>query len=133
MPELEWSLLCEYCLIDAAGKLSMLGIFEQMLTLHVPAFQPMLFVVSRWRSEPQQVFKVETRLWTPTEQVLQTTGEVLVAPSPVGQNLTINQFTSLTFEREGQYLVELLVDGETARYYPWQLTVRPAPGAPASA
>jgi hypothetical protein len=34
----------------------------------------------------------------------------------------------LTFDRVGQYLVELLVDGETARYYPWQLTVRSVPG-----
>ena len=128
MPELEWSLLCEYCLIDAVGRLSVMGIFEQMLTPQVPAHQPMLFVVSRWRSEPNQAFRVETRLWTPTEQLLQSTGEIQVAPSPFGQNMTINQFIGLTFEREGKYLVELLVDGETARYYPWQLVVRPASG-----
>src|SRR5581483_1804937 len=133
MPDLEWSLLCEYCLIDAAGRLSIIGIFEQMLTPQVPTHQPVLFVVSRWRSQPHQSFKVETRLWTPTEQLLQSTGEVAVAPSPVGQNVTINQFVGLTFEREGQYLVELLVDGETARYYPWQLVVRPAPGGAALA
>ena len=53
MPDLEWSLLCEYCLIDAAVRLSIMGIFEQMLTPQVPAHQPMLFVVSRWRSEPK--------------------------------------------------------------------------------
>ena len=40
MPELEWSLLCEYCLIDATGRLSIMGIFEQMLTPRVPAQQP---------------------------------------------------------------------------------------------
>jgi hypothetical protein len=129
MPDLEWSLLCEYCLIDAAGRVSMMGIFEQMLMPQIPAQQPMLFVVSRWRSEPQQSFKCETRLWTPTEQLLQTTGEVAVAPSPVGQNLTINQFVGLTLDREGQYLVELLVDGETVRYYPWQVAVRPVAGS----
>jgi hypothetical protein len=128
MPDLEWSLLCEYCLIDALGRLSMMGIFEQLLTPQVPAHQPMLFVVSRWRSQPLQAFKVETRLWTPTEQLLQSTGAVAVAPSPVGQNLTINQFVGLTFDRAGQYLVELLVDDETARYYPWQLVVQPVPG-----
>lgn len=133
MPDLEWSLLCEYCLVDAAGKLSIIGIFEQMLTPQVPAHQPTLFVVSRWRSEPRQTFKVETRLWTPTEQLLQTTGQVPVAPSQVGRNLTINQFVGLTLDREGQYLVELLVDGETTRYYPWQVTVRPVPGGALSA
>jgi hypothetical protein len=54
---------------------------------------------------------------------------VAVAPSPVGQNLTINQFVGLTLDREGQYLVELLVDGETVRYYPWQVAVRPVAGS----
>ena len=128
MPELDWSLLCEYCLIDAVGRISLMGIFEQMLTPQVPAHQPMLFVVSRWRSEPHETFWVETRLWTPTEQLLQSTGEVPVVPSPAGQNVTINQFVGLTFDREGQYLVELLVDGETVRYYPWRVAVHPVPG-----
>src|SRR5690242_5707551 len=120
MPDVEWSLLCEYCLIDAAGKLSVLGIFDQVVARQLPVQQPVLFVVTRWRSEPHQTFTVETRLWTPTEQLLQTTGAVPVAPSPSGQNMTINQFLSLTFDREGQYLVELLANDETARYYVWQ-------------
>ena len=125
MPEVEWSLLCEYCLIDAAGKLSILGIFDHVVAPQVPVHQPVLFVVTRWRSQPNQQFVAETRLWTPTEQLLQTTGPVQVAPNHFGQNMTINQFLGLTFEREGQYLVELLAEGDTARYYPWQLAVRP--------
>ena len=32
----------------------------------------------------------------------------MVAPSPVGQNMTINQFVGLTFDRVGQYLVEVV-------------------------
>ncbi len=125
MPEVEWSLLCEYCLVDAAGKLSVLGIFDQMLTAQLPVHQPVLYVVTRWRSTPNEVFHAETRLWTPAEQLLQTTGRVAVAPSPVGHNWTINQFLGLTFERAGQYLVELLADDQTVRYYPWQLVLQP--------
>jgi hypothetical protein len=125
MPEIEWSLLCEYCLVDAAGKLSVLGIFDQMLTAQLPVHQPVLYVVTRWRSAPNEVFRAETRLWTPTEQLLQTTGPVAVVPSPVGHNLTINQFVGLTFERAGQYVVELLADDRTVRYYPWQLVLQP--------
>jgi hypothetical protein len=124
MPDIEWSLLCEYCLLDVTGKLSMLGIFDQLVTPQLPVQQPTLFVVTRWRSEPNQTYMAETRLWTPTEQLLQTTGQVAVAPNALGHNLTINQFVGLTFDREGQYLVELLVEDETARYYPWQLTVQ---------
>jgi hypothetical protein len=52
MPEIEWSLLCEYCLVDAAGKLSVLGIFDQMLTAQLPVHQPVLYVVTRWRGAP---------------------------------------------------------------------------------
>ena len=125
MPDVEWSLLCEYCLIDVTGKLSMLGVFDQFLAPQLPVQQPALFVVTRWRSAPHQTFMAETRLWTPTEQLLQTTGKVTVAPNPAGHNLTINQFVGLTFEREGLYVVELLAEDETARYYPWQLSVRP--------
>src|SRR5215210_1229966 len=128
MPQVDWSLLCEYCLIDAGGRLSMVAIFDQVVVPQIPVQQPALFVVTRWRTEPNQTFTAETRLWTPTEQLLQTSGQVQVAPNPLGQTMTINQFAGLTFEREGQYLVELLAEGETARYYPCQLVVR-SPGA----
>lgn len=127
MPDVEWSLLCEYCLIDVAGKLSVMGIFDHLIAAKLPVQQPALFVVTRWRSQPDQVFMAETRLWTPTEQLLQTTGRVAAAPNPAGHNLTINQFVGLTFDREGQYLVELLAEDQTVRYYPWQLSVRPGP------
>lgn len=125
MPEIEWSLLCDYCLLDVAGKLSIVGIFDQLVAPQVPIQQPALYVVTRWRSEPNQQFTIETRLWTPTEQLLQTTGAVAVAPNPAGHNLTINQFVGVTFERPGKYLVELLAENQTIRYYPLQLAVVP--------
>jgi hypothetical protein len=127
MPDVEWSLLCEYCLLDVAGKLSIMGIFDRVVAPKLPVQQPALFVVTRWRTQPDQPFILETRLWTPTEQLLQSTGQVTVAPDPAGHNLTINQFIGLTFDREGQYLVELLAEDETVRYYPWQLVLRPGP------
>ena len=127
MPDVEWSLLCDYCLIDQAGKLSLLGIFDRIATPSLPVQHPLLFVVTRWRTQPHQSFVAETRIWTPTEQLLLTTGPVQVAANPSGQNLTINQFRGLTLDREGQYLVELLAEGETARFYPWQLALHPAP------
>src|SRR3712207_8783065 len=60
MPDVEWSLLCEYCLVDVTGKLSMLGIFDQFAASRLPVQQPALFVVTRWRSEPQD--RKSTRL-----------------------------------------------------------------------
>ena len=121
MPEVEWSLVCDYCLIDQTGKLSMLGIFERIAAESLPVLHPLLFVVTRWRSVAQESFVAETRIWTPTEQLLVSTGATQVPANPGGQNLTINQFRGLVLEREGQYLIELLAEGETARYYPLQV------------
>ena len=127
MPTVEWSLLCDYCLIDQTGKLSLIGIFDSVAVASFPAQHPMLYVVTRWRSEPGQTFVAETRIWTPTEKLLVTTGPVQVAPNPGGHNLTVNQLRNVAIEREGQYLVELLAEGETARYYPWQVLRASAP------
>ena len=66
-------------------------------------------------------------LWTPTEQLLVSTGPTHVPANPAGQHVTIDQFRGLVFERDGQYLVELLSDDETARYYPLQVVVTPGP------
>ena len=127
MPDVEWVLLCDYCLIDQGGRLSLLGIFERLLTPTLPVQHPLFYVVTRWRAQPQQGFTAETRIWTPTEQLLITTGPVQVAPSPTEHNLTINQFRGLTFDREGQYLVELLADDDTTRCYPCQVSLQRGP------
>jgi hypothetical protein len=127
MPSVDWSLLCDYYLIDQAGRLSLLGIFDRLLVPQLPVVYPYLHVVTRWRLGDARQFRLETRLWTPTEQVLATTGELAVGPVPHDQHLTINSFAGLTFDRAGQYLVELLADGETARFYPLQVAMQPAP------
>jgi hypothetical protein len=127
MPDVEWSLTCDYCLLDQAGKLSIIGIFERIVTQSVPVMHPALFVVTRWRNPSGEAFTAQTRVWTPTEQLLVSTGPTHVPPNPAGQHVTIDQFRGVVFEREGQYLVELLSADETARYYPLQVVVVPGP------
>jgi hypothetical protein len=126
MPAVEWSLLCEYCIIDHAGKLSLIGIFDRMIAVRLPIQYPLLFVVTRWRAESDR-FTAQTRIWTPTEQLLADGGSVEVVAAGDAPHVTINQFHGLTFERAGQYLVELLAEGETARYFPWQVVLQPPP------
>jgi hypothetical protein len=88
---------------------------------------PALFVVTRWRNPGGEDFTAQTRIWTPTEQLLVSTGLTHVPPNPAGQHVTIDQFRGLVLEREGQYLIELLAADETARYYPLQVVVPPSP------
>jgi hypothetical protein len=126
MPAVEWSLLCEYCIIDHAGKLSLIGIFDRMVVARLPLQVPLLLVVTRWRAETDR-FTAETRLWTPTEQLLAASGSVEVVTAGDAPHITINQFHGLTLERAGQYLVELLAEGQTARYFPWQVVVQAPP------
>jgi hypothetical protein len=125
--------MCEYCSVDHAGRLSLIAIFDRIVVPALPVQMPLLFVVTRWRADGESRFVAETRLWTPTEQLAVTSGPVQVIAAPGMPHVTINQFHGLTFERAGQYLVELLAEGETARYYPWQLSVqdglRPPPTA----
>src|SRR5688572_26320152 len=125
MPDVEWSLTCDYCVLDQAGKLSIIGIFERIMAESVPVLHPVLFVITRWRNPGGETFKAQTRIWTPTEQLLVGTNPAQVPPSPLGQHVTIDQFRGLVLEREGQYLVELLADGETARYYPLEVHLAP--------
>ncbi|MBX5490341.1 MAG: hypothetical protein IRZ14_04225 [Chloroflexi bacterium] len=127
MPSVQWSLICDYYLIDQAGRLSLLGIFDRLVVPQLPVVYPYLHVVTQWHLGSARQFRLETRLWTPTEQVLATSGELPVGPVPNDQHLTINSFANLTLERAGQYLVELLADGETARFYPLQVTPHAPP------
>jgi hypothetical protein len=126
-PEVEWSLLCDYCLIDIAGKLTLVGIFDRLVVPALPVHAPLLVVVTRWRAPASDRFVAETRIWTPTEQLLVTTGPVDVAVPAAGPAMTVNQFRAVTFERAGQYLVELLAQGDTARYYPCEVVVHSPP------
>jgi len=128
MPSVQWSLVCDYCLVDQGGRLSLIGIFDRLVMPELPIVYPLLHVVTQWRIGGENTFRMEARLWTPTEQVLSTSGEVLVGPLMGDQHLTINRFGALTLERSGQYLVELLANGETERFYPIHLTVQPPPG-----
>lgn len=121
MPDVEWSLICDYCILDQTGKLSVLGIFERIVAESVPVLHPALFIVTRWRNPSGESFVAQTRIWTPTEQLLVSTGPTQVPANPTGQHLTIDQFRALMLEREGQYLVELVAQDETARYYPLEV------------
>ncbi len=50
--KVDWALVCDYALIDTAGKLSVLGIFERLFAGNFPALHPVMYLVAQWSGAP---------------------------------------------------------------------------------
>jgi len=109
--QLRWAALADYVIVDQGSKISILGMFERISVLSLPATHPVMYVVSWWQGQPNGRFNLEQRIWAPTHQVLVTGGATPTQYSPSGKALAVQLFVGIPIPAHGNYTVELLVDG----------------------
>lgn len=127
------AVVCDHALIDQAGKLSVIGIFERIWVERFPAVHPRLHLVLRLKGRRTEVgdHPVAIVLHDPDgREVLRGDGAVQIGEPPAGVT-EVEAGAVLAFdvplEQPGTYSFEISVDGERAATVPVSVSQMPKP------
>lgn len=100
---IEWSLLCDYFLIDHTGKYSCIGIFDRIGVPALPALHKSLYVVCSLQGEPRSVQSALLDIWSPDGTLLLSTPESQLQFSDTGRTIYVNLLYDLQLPRAGDF------------------------------
>ena len=125
---LDFAVVADYALVDQAGKISVLGIFQHIWVQQFPAMHPRLHLVLRLKGKRTEVGEhgVQIRLADDAGvEILGGNGTVTFAEPPAGVT-DIEAGAILVFDvpfpHAGQYRFEITVDGEVLATVPITVT-----------
>ena len=113
------------------GKFILIGLFDAIGVPAFPIVYPRLFMVTRWCSG-DGVFKQRTRILKPDQMNVLIEGKDIHVhlPNPESTATNVEAFMNVSFQEEGTYWVEILLDGDLKIRYPLRVAkVQPPPGA----
>ncbi|OGU03732.1 MAG: hypothetical protein A2085_03120 [Gemmatimonadetes bacterium GWC2_71_10] len=130
---LSLALVCDHALIDQAGKLSVLGIFERIWVERFPAVHPRLHLVLRLKGRRTEIgdHPVTIVLHDPSgREILRGDGMVQIGEPPAGVT-EVEAAAILVFdvplETAGAYHFNVTVDSELLASLPVTVSQMPAP------
>ncbi len=128
--ELAYTLFCDDVRLEVGNKLSLMGVFHQILVQHVPVTVMKFAVVSQWRGEGTHLSEV--RILTDDRRqpvVVAEPSRFEVMPGGVANNISF--FFNVVFPAPGAYRVQTLIDSTLADEQELTLVLVDHNGAPA--
>ncbi|HEY3037440.1 MAG TPA: hypothetical protein VGJ66_01830 [Pyrinomonadaceae bacterium] len=107
--ELLYTLFCDDVRLEVGNKLSLMGVFQNIMVQQVPVSLIKFAVVNHWRGEGTHLSEV--RILTPDRQhpvVVSQPTSFEITPGGFADNISF--FVNVTFPTSGQYWVQTLVD-----------------------
>jgi uncharacterized protein DUF6941 len=132
---LDFAVVADYALVDQAGKISVLGIFQHIWVQQFPAMHPRLHLVLRLKGRRTEIGEHRVNIRLADEggaEILGGNGTVTFAEPPAGvtdiEAAAILVF-DVPFPHAGIYRFEITIDGEPAAEVPLSVSQMPPPGA----
>jgi hypothetical protein len=132
---LDFAVVADYALVDQAGKISVLGIFQHIWVQQFPAMHPRLHLVLRLKGKRTEIGEHQVQIRLGDEagaEILGGNGTVTFAEPPAGvtdiEAAAILVF-DVPFPHAGIYRFEITIDGERAAAVPLSVSQMPPPGA----
>lgn len=130
------AVLADYANVTGDGKLNILGIFDRMNVVNLPAVHPQMNLVLRLEAHPAEhdrAHPVEIRLHDPDGQtIFQVSGEIVPQGAP-GQTVSTNQILTLNnlqLTKTGDYTFIVLVNNDLKAEVPLTVDFGSLPGPP---
>jgi len=127
------AVVCDHALIDQAGKLSVIGIFERIWVERFPAVHPRLHLVLRLKGRRTEIGEhpVAIVLHDPDgREILRGDGNVAIGEPPAGVT-EVEAGAVLAFDvpldRPGVYTFNIAVDQQHAASVPVTVSQMPTP------
>ena len=107
--ELIYTIFCDDVRLEAGNKLSLMGVFQNILVQQLPVSVIKFAVVNHWRGEGKHLSEV--RILAPDKRqaiVVSQPTPFEIAPGGFADNVSF--FVNVVFHQPGQYWVQTLVD-----------------------
>jgi hypothetical protein len=107
--ELLYTLFCDDVRLEVGNKLSLMGVFQNIMVQQLPVSLIKFAVVNHWRGEG--VHLSEVRILTPDRQhpiVVSQPTRFEIQPGGFADNISF--FVNVTFPTSGEYWVQTLID-----------------------
>ncbi len=107
--ELTYTLYCEDVRLEVGNKLSLMGVFQNILVQQLPVSLIKFAVINHWRGTGAHLSEV--RILTPDKKqpvVVSQPTRFEIAPGGFADNISF--FVNVTFPTPGEYWVQTLVD-----------------------
>src|SRR2546425_5280283 len=131
---LDFAVVSDYALVDQAGKISVLGIFQHIWVQQFPAMHPRLHLVLRLKGKRTEIGEHRVQIRLADEQgteILGGSGQVTFAEPPAGV-VDIEAAAILVFDvpfpHPGLYRFLITIDGEEKASVPITVSQVPAGG-----
>ena len=119
--ELLYTLFCDDVRLEVGNKLSLMGVFQNIMVQQLPISLIKFAVVNHWRGEG--VHMSEVRILTPDRQqpvVLSQPTRFEIANGGFADNISF--FVNVTFPSAGNYWVQTLIDSSLFDEQPLMIT-----------
>lgn len=137
MPVIKWAFLCDYASVDQAGKAYIIGTFDSITAASLPQRWPQLYVALEMQTGGEEQFELSAQITSPS-------GEEASKRINIPFRSTVNQprkgfvsfaFFNTEFTEEGEYHIELFLDGTSIHFIPLIIRLKaggnPPPNNPA--
>ncbi len=117
-PTVSFIIICDDVRQEMGGKISLMGLFENIYATKFPAIHPRLAVVTEW-SEGKGEFDLKMRLIAPDRKtVLRETSSKMKLSDVNFRHRDVSVHLNINFKEPGTYWIENLVDNELIHSMP---------------
>jgi len=117
-PSLSFTIICDDVRQETGGKLSLMGLFENVYATKFPAIHPRLAVLSEW-SGGQGEFKIRMRILAPDRKtVIRETSSKMTLNGINYRHRDVSVHLNVELKAPGTYWVENFLDDEMMNSIP---------------
>ena len=130
--KLIYTLLCDDVRIEMGNKISLMGIFQNIMVERLPVSLIKFAVINHWRGEGNH--QTEVRILSPDKSNLVVTSQpTSIELAPGGFTDNVSFFVNVVFPSAGTYWVQTLADTQILEEFPLIVTdaANLSPGQPA--
>lgn len=128
-PVMAYTVFCDDVRLEVGNKLSLMGVFHQIMVQQAPVTLMKFAVVSQWRGAGRHLSEV--RILTDNRQqpvVIADPAPFEIAPGGVANNISF--FFNVVFPTPGRYWVQTLIDSTLADEQELTIVLVDGAGAP---
>jgi len=116
-----YTLLCDDVRIEMGNKISLMGIFQNIMVEKLPVSLIKFAVINHWRGEGNH--QTEVRILSPDKTNLVVTSQPTpIELAPGGFTDNVSFFVNVVFPRAGTYWIQTLADTEVLEEVPLIVT-----------
>lgn len=119
--QLVYTLLCDDVRLEMGNKVSLMGIFQNIMVERLPVSLIKFAVVNHWRG--RGTYQTEVRIMSPDRSNLVVTSQnTNIELAPGGFTDNVSFFVNVVFPTSGTYWVQTLANSEVLEEFPLVVT-----------